>query len=81
MMLERLGVPTVTLVSAAFEGYARLRSSALGVPELPLLVLPHPLADKSEGELSVLMASRFHAVLAAWYSQLGTDVPHEDGAG
>ena len=45
--MERLGVPTVTIVSNAFEALARAEVRSLGLPDMPVLVVPHPVAARS----------------------------------
>jgi hypothetical protein len=41
--LERLGIPTVTLVTTSFERLARVTSEGLGMPDQALAVIPHPM--------------------------------------
>jgi hypothetical protein len=45
MELEKLGVPTVTLISQAFDLLARKESTALGFRALPLVIVPHPFGN------------------------------------
>lgn len=40
-------MPTVTIVSAAFEVLARAEAAAFGLPSLPILVVPHPVGTRS----------------------------------
>lgn len=47
-MLERAGVRTVTVVSDRFLELGRLQARALGLPDLALAVIPHPLAGLAE---------------------------------
>ena len=44
--MERLGVPTVTIVSDAFDVLARAEARSLGHPDLPVMVVPHPVAAR-----------------------------------
>lgn len=44
--MERAGRPTVTIVSSAFELLARAESRSLGMADLPVLVVPHPVAPQ-----------------------------------
>lgn len=41
--LERLGIPTVTLVTTSFTRLARATSQGLGMPDQALAVIPHPM--------------------------------------
>lgn len=51
MALERRGVPTATFVTHAFASYAQGLCRMQGMPELPLVVIPHPIASRPEEEL------------------------------
>lgn len=42
IQLEQAGKPTVTIAYDVFESAARAQASALGYPDLPLLVVPAP---------------------------------------
>ena len=59
MTLERLGVPTVTFVSETFESFARARCKGLGMPDLRLVTVPHPVADRPQDELEEIAIERF----------------------
>ncbi len=43
--LEVKGCPTITICHAPFERAARRHASALGLPDLPLLIEPAPTAS------------------------------------
>jgi hypothetical protein len=45
MELEKLGIPTVTLISKAFDVLARQESKGLGFRNLPLVIVPHPFGN------------------------------------
>ena len=42
MALEKRGVPTVTLVTDAFEDLFRLEAKQRGAPNLAHVIIPHP---------------------------------------
>lgn len=65
MYLEGLEVPTVTFVTVPFEGYGRLRATSLGIPALPLVVVDHPLADRSHPEIEEIAEGCVCEVVAA----------------
>jgi hypothetical protein len=46
--MERMGVPTVVLVSSAFELLARAEAVAFGLPGMHLLVVPHPVGSRTD---------------------------------
>jgi hypothetical protein len=49
--LERRGVPTVSLFTKVFEPLARTVSASDGMPDLPLVILPHPLNPLPDQEI------------------------------
>ena len=63
--MERRGVPTVTFVSDAFHAFAKVRAKGLGMPDLRLVVVPHPLADRPKDEVAQLALARIDEVIAA----------------
>ncbi len=48
MELEKRGIPTVTLCTDAFISLAREESRNLGMPDLPLAIIKHPLGGEGE---------------------------------
>ena len=42
-MLESHGIPTVTIATDAFEDLLLFEAGQRGMPELPYVVIPHPL--------------------------------------
>jgi hypothetical protein len=44
----------VTIVSTAFDQIARGEARALGIPDLPIIVIPHPFADLRDDEVHVI---------------------------
>ena len=52
--VELLGRPTVTLVSEPFEQLVHLEASSLGLPDLSIFTVPHPMATLSEDELHAI---------------------------
>jgi len=50
VILEERGVATATICTEEFAQLGHLEASALGIPYLPIIVVPHPVADlKPEG--------------------------------
>ena len=41
-----MGIPTVTICTDAFVALAREESKNLGMPELPLVIITHPLGGE-----------------------------------
>lgn len=48
MELEKLGVPTITVCTDAFVALAREESKNLGMPDLPIAIVKHPLGGEPE---------------------------------
>jgi hypothetical protein len=44
-------MPTVTIVSELFVALARMEAASFGMPDLPLAIVPHPVATHSDEEL------------------------------
>ncbi len=53
-MLEMKALPTVTFCTVPFKGLATVRRASLGLPDLPLIFLPHPMMTKTPAEVEQL---------------------------
>ncbi len=51
MNLEKQGIPTVCLITTAFQTIAEAQQKALGYPELPFVMLEHPVAVATGDEI------------------------------
>ena len=51
MFLEHRGVPTATVITHAFDKYARGLCRMQGMEALPIVVIPHPIAARPTAEL------------------------------
>ncbi|HEX7097475.1 MAG TPA: UGSC family (seleno)protein, partial [Acidimicrobiales bacterium] len=49
--LEKLGIPTVTVVTVPFEPAARAVARSQGLPELPLVVVPHDYLEEDDARI------------------------------
>jgi hypothetical protein len=52
--LEKAGIPTATVVTEPFGFKARREVEALGMGELPIVVLPHPIGQMPVEEMKVV---------------------------
>ena len=43
------------MITAAFQTAAQLRAKTLGLEAHPIVVMPHPLASKTEGEVKTIV--------------------------
>jgi hypothetical protein len=65
MTLERTGLPTGTIVTDAFAEYGRRLTKLQSMEELPMIVLPHPIAAKSEEDVRRITRAAFDRVVDA----------------
>ncbi len=65
MELETLGRPAVLAASSAFAGATQAQSVLLGQPDLPRVLVPHPIQDRSDDELRALAREAVHELLVA----------------
>jgi hypothetical protein len=63
--LEQRGIPTVTFVTEPFVGAARAVARTLGLPDLPLVVIPHDYLVEDDDALRSRLAAVLDAVVAA----------------
>ena len=52
------------VVTAVFENLGRTAARAQGYPNLPMLVLPHPMESRPEPEIREIARARFDELLA-----------------
>lgn len=58
-------MPTVTVASEAFATLGRSVAEHHGMPDLPFVVVPHPVALESEASIRGLAERSIEAVVAA----------------
>jgi hypothetical protein len=51
ILIEKAGVPAITIVTDAFVETGKVMSSNWGIPEFRFLSVPHPVANLSDAEL------------------------------
>jgi hypothetical protein len=61
--LEKRGVPTSTVISAAFKLHARLAAKNQGIPDVPILITPHPVNDLTEEQLREMAVAAFPVIV------------------
>jgi len=62
--LERRGVPTVIFTAEAFVADARRTAASLGLPGLPLAVVPAPFTNQPPAAIHAMVEAAFDQVLA-----------------
>jgi hypothetical protein len=63
--LERLGRPAVLAASRAFADGAQAQAAALGQPAARRVYVPHPVQDRTDGELREMARAVASDLLAA----------------
>ena len=53
----------MTVITTAFDKAARVRAQILGMSELPIVPMPHPLASKTAGEVKVAAEAIVEAIV------------------
>lgn len=64
MVLQKKGIPTVTVVTSEFVSLARFHAKARGFPDLPLVVVPHPFNTLSSDEVLRIAEEKFDELIA-----------------
>lgn len=64
MEIRKIGKMSLTLVSTPFVVLAHAQASALGAPQLPLIVVEHPFGTRSPQELSQIAQKCVDQLLA-----------------
>ena len=52
MILEKTGIPTIPIVTDAFESTAKEMAELWGVPDFHFVMMPHPLASLTPDGIS-----------------------------
>jgi hypothetical protein len=64
VILERLGIPTVTVCSSAFSTAARSQAAGRGMADLPIVEIPHPMHTAPQAVVTRRAESVVGAVVA-----------------
>ena len=54
---------TLTIATTAFQVLARTQAKALGQPDLPVAIIPHPLGPRSPRELQDIVDRQLEAMV------------------
>lgn len=65
MILEERGIATATICTEEFAHLGKLEATALGMPYLPIIVVPHPVADLKPEEVHALADRVFGEIVYA----------------
>jgi len=65
---ESQGIPAVAILSSGFAEAALNQAESLGMPELRLVVVPHPIQNRTDDEMRELADSVYEDLLGALLS-------------
>jgi hypothetical protein len=63
--LERRGIPGVFVASAEFVSAADAQSASLGFPDVARVYTPHPIQDRTDGEMRAYADAALAEIVAA----------------
>ena len=63
--LERRGIPGVFVASAEFVDAAIAQSTSLGFPGVHRVFTPHPIQDRTDGEMRAYADAAYDAIVAS----------------
>jgi hypothetical protein len=63
--MARRGIPAVALVTTAFQAQGDFVATSLGMPDIPRVILPHPVAGTGKANLRAVAEKVIDEVLAA----------------
>jgi hypothetical protein len=63
MALERHGIPSATIVTHSFAEYGRRLTRLQKMPDLPLVIIRHPVAAKPEDQVRADISSQYREVV------------------
>ena len=69
MELEKRGVPTVTICTHRFKVLGEVERRALGMPELPMAIAPHPLGGLKPDAVEAKAEALLEQVIAGLPAQ------------
>jgi hypothetical protein len=72
-----MNMPTVTVCTDKFAGFAREKAAAFKAVGLPLVPIPHPITGRRPEEVEVLVRDSFVGVVEALTSTPGQETADE----
>ena len=73
--LEKRGVPTVTFVTQPFANAARAQAAARGLPDLPIVVVPHEFTWETREQIDSKIETAFGSVVKQLTQPTAVRVP------
>ena len=65
MSLERNGIPTVTIITRVFADYGRRITKLQKMPDLPIVVINHPVAAQPEFKIRSDITEHYSEIVSA----------------
>ena len=65
--LEKLGVPSLTVVTEPFVTAAKAVARSQGLPDLPLLVVPHDYLEEDEAAIRAKLEPQLDVIVRALF--------------
>ena len=65
--LEKLGVPSLTVVTEPFVTAARTVARSQGLPDLPLLIVPHDYLEEDETAIRAKLEPQLDTIVRALF--------------
>ena len=62
--MQKRGIPTVAVVTEKFVSLAKSAAKALGYPDLPMIVVPHPFETLSAAAIREIADEKVHELVA-----------------
>jgi hypothetical protein len=62
--MQKRGIPTVAVVTEKFVSLAKASARALGYPDLPMVVVPHPFETLSAAAIREIADEKVHELVA-----------------
>ena len=69
MALEELGIPTAVIVTSEFVRESRAQSAVLGMPQLRIAVIDHPLSTLSSDQITARAQQALPQITRAWLEE------------
>ena len=79
-MLERAGVPAVSICTDAFMVPARAMADVLGYPDFEFVTIPHPIASLTPTEIETTVRQAIGDVVRILTSPIGGSAAPDGGA-
>ncbi len=64
--VARRGVPAIALVTAEFWAQGDFIARSVGMPDIPRVQLPHPVAGSGAENMAEIATAMVPSILAAW---------------